>query len=94
VAQRPEYIDACYILGTTLKQQGDVDGAIDALRRSVTLDKQNAAAWNNLGLMLRRKGDTAGAQGCLPRRPKSGKPKSTRKRNNSSGGWRGIPNDS
>jgi Flp pilus assembly protein TadD len=32
------------------------------LRRSVALDKQNAAAWNNLGLMLRRKGDAAGAQ--------------------------------
>jgi Flp pilus assembly protein TadD len=62
VAQRPEYIEAWYILGTTLKQQGDVDGAIEALRRSVTLDKQNAAAWNNLGLMLRRKGDATGAQ--------------------------------
>jgi len=61
VAQRPEYNDAWYILGTTLKQQGDADGAIEALRRSVVLDGLNAAAWNNLGLLLRRKGDTAGA---------------------------------
>ena len=58
----PAYNDAWYILGTTLKQQGDTDGAIEALRRSVALDDQNAAAWNNLGLLLRRKGDQAGAQ--------------------------------
>lgn len=61
MAQRPEYNEAWYILGTTLKQQGDADGAIEALRRSVALDDLNAAAWNNLGLLLRRKGDTAGS---------------------------------
>ena len=62
VAQRPGYNDAWYILGTTLKQQGDVDGAIEALRHSVALDDLNAAAWNNLGLLLRRKGDKAAAE--------------------------------
>ena len=46
----------------TLKQQGDVDGAIEALQHSVALDDLNAAAWNNLGLLLRRKGDKAGAE--------------------------------
>jgi len=61
VLQRPDYNDAWYILGTTLKQQGDIDGAIDALKRSVALDGLNAAAWNNLGLLLKRKGDSDGA---------------------------------
>ena len=62
VAQQPGYNEAWYILGTTLKQQGDVDGAIEALQHSVALDDLNAAAWNNLGLLLRRKGDKAGAE--------------------------------
>lgn len=60
VEQGPEYVQAWYTLGNTLKQHGDADGAIDALRHSVKLDDQNAAAWNNLAL-LRRKGDIAGS---------------------------------
>lgn len=55
-------MDAWYQLGTILKQQGDVDGAIEALRRSVALDEQDAGAFNTLGLLLRKKGDIAGAQ--------------------------------
>jgi Flp pilus assembly protein TadD len=31
------------------------------------LDDQNAAAWNNLGLLLRRKGDKAGADAAFAR---------------------------
>jgi tetratricopeptide (TPR) repeat protein len=61
VARRSDYNDAWYILGTTLKEQGDTDGAIEALRRSVALDGLNAAAWNNLGLVLKKKGETAAA---------------------------------
>jgi Flp pilus assembly protein TadD len=49
------------MLGTTLQQQGDAKGAIEALRKSVALDALNAGAWNNLGLLLRRDGDTAGS---------------------------------
>ena len=45
-----------------LKDLGQVDGAIDALRRSVALDDKNAGAYNNLGLLLRRKGDAGGAK--------------------------------
>jgi hypothetical protein len=31
------------------------------LRKSVVLDGLNAAAWNNLGLLLRKDGDPAGS---------------------------------
>jgi Flp pilus assembly protein TadD len=57
----PDYNDAWYMLGNALKDQGDVKGAIAALRRSVALDRLNAAAWNNLGLLLRKDGDSAGS---------------------------------
>jgi Flp pilus assembly protein TadD len=46
------------MLGNNLKDQGDVDGAIEALQRSVALDNTNAGAYNSLGLLLRRKGKT------------------------------------
>jgi Flp pilus assembly protein TadD len=49
------------MLGNALKDQGDVKGAIAALRKSVVLDGLNAAAWNNLGLLLRKDGDPAGS---------------------------------
>ena len=62
VDQRPDYVEACYRLGSLLKDQGDVDGAIAALRRSVALDDTDAGAFNNLGLLLRRKGDMEGAK--------------------------------
>jgi Flp pilus assembly protein TadD len=39
-----------------------VDGAIDALRHSVTLDNNDAGAFNTLGLLLKKKGDAQGAQ--------------------------------
>jgi Flp pilus assembly protein TadD len=65
VAQRPDYNDAWYMLGTTLQQQGDAKGAIEALRKSVALDGLNAGAWNNLGLLLRRNGDKAGSEAAF-----------------------------
>ena len=49
------------MLGNALKDQGDVKGAIAALRKSVALDRLNAAAGNNLGLLLRKDGDAAGS---------------------------------
>jgi Flp pilus assembly protein TadD len=45
-----------------LKAQGDVDGAIEALRRSVELDPTDAGAFNTLGLLLKRKGDLEGSK--------------------------------
>jgi Flp pilus assembly protein TadD len=50
-----------------LKQQGDVDGAIEALRHSVSLDDQDAGAFNTLGLLLKRKGDESGAKEAFAR---------------------------
>ncbi|MDQ2713269.1 MAG: hypothetical protein M3Y24_13745, partial [Acidobacteriota bacterium] len=41
---------------------GDTDGAIDAMRHSVALDAADAGAFSTLGLLLRRKGDAAGAK--------------------------------
>jgi Flp pilus assembly protein TadD len=35
---------------------------IDALRHSVTLNDSDAGAFNTLGLLLKRKGDSAGAK--------------------------------
>ena len=45
-----------------LKQQDDRDGAIEALQKSVAIDPTDAGAFNTLGLLLKRKGDAAGAQ--------------------------------
>jgi len=58
-------VDAWLELGTVLQQEGDVAGAIEALRRTVALDSANAGAWNSLGLLLRRKGDAEGARAAF-----------------------------
>ena len=50
-----------------LKGQGDADGAIDALRHSVALDDKDAGAFNTLGLLLKHKGDAAGAKEAFDR---------------------------
>ena len=44
-----------------------MDGAIDALRHSVALDDKDAGAFNTLGLLLKRKGDEAGAKEAFAR---------------------------
>jgi Flp pilus assembly protein TadD len=49
-------------LGSILKDQGEVDGAIEALQHAVALDATDAGAFNNLGLLLKRKGDVEGAK--------------------------------
>ena len=67
VEQRPGYLDAWSRLGTVLKEQGDADGAIAALRKSVELGDDDAATFNNLGLLLKRKGDADGSKAAFAR---------------------------
>jgi len=42
--------------GWALQQEGRLDAAIAELREAVRIDEENAAAWNNLGLVLGKKG--------------------------------------
>ena len=48
-------------LAELLEESGDLDGAIVALQRTVTLDPACAAAWFSLGRLLRQRGDDASA---------------------------------
>ncbi len=49
-------------LGIKLYQQGDIKGAIEALRSAVKQRKDNSDAWHYLGLALNRNGDVKGAR--------------------------------
>ena len=51
--------------GIDAAEHGDLDGAIEALRRSIALNSQNAGAFNTLGLTLRQKGDAEGAKAAF-----------------------------
>ena len=48
--------------GIQLYKNGDVKGAIDALRLAVKRDKNDMTAWHYLGLVLEQKGDKGGAK--------------------------------
>ena len=50
------------MLGTALKQKGDLDGAESALRKAIQLDPANPGPYNTLGQMLRQKGDVEGSR--------------------------------
>jgi tetratricopeptide (TPR) repeat protein len=52
---------AHYNLGTALKAQGDLEGAIAAYRRAIDLEPKFAAAHTNLGTALMAQGDLEGA---------------------------------
>jgi Flp pilus assembly protein TadD len=65
VDQRPDYTDGWYQLGTILQQQGDVDGAIAALTKTVALDGTDDGAYNSLGLLLRKRGDLEGSKAAF-----------------------------
>jgi Flp pilus assembly protein TadD len=50
-----------FSLGTALRAQGDLSGAVAALREAVEFDAEYSAAWKLLGQALGESGDTAGA---------------------------------
>ena len=58
----PENADAWMMLGTALKQKGDLDGAEGALRSSIRLNAENPGAFNSLGQILRQRGDQDGSR--------------------------------
>jgi Flp pilus assembly protein TadD len=62
VKLRPDYAAAHYMLGTALKQKGDLDPAIEALRESIRLDPNDPGPHNTLGQILRIKGDLEGSK--------------------------------
>ena len=50
------------MLGTALKQKGDLEGAVTALRDAIRLDPENPGPYNTLGQVLRMKGDVEGSR--------------------------------
>jgi len=53
-------------LGNARRAMGDIDGAIEALKRAAALDPNNAITLANLGAMLAERGDISGArEACL-----------------------------
>jgi len=62
VAQRPEYGQAHYLLGSALKQKGDLDGALKALREAARLLPEDPGPSNMIGQVLRSQGDTEGSK--------------------------------
>ncbi|MDQ1470524.1 MAG: protein O-GlcNAc transferase, partial [Bryobacterales bacterium] len=62
VAASPDYAQAWYMLGTALKQKGDVDAASQALRKAISLEDSDPGPHNTLALMLRQRGDAEGAK--------------------------------
>jgi Flp pilus assembly protein TadD len=62
IAQRPDYAAAHYMLGTALKQSGDLEGAMNALREAIRLSPDDPGPYNTLGQVLRAKGDLEGSK--------------------------------
>jgi Flp pilus assembly protein TadD len=50
------------MLGTALKQKGDLGGAETALRAAIRYDPDNPGPYNTLGQLLRQKGDDEGSR--------------------------------
>jgi cytochrome c-type biogenesis protein CcmH/NrfG len=62
IAMSPGYAEAYFMLGTALKQKGDLDAAAAALRTAVRLDPTNPGPYNTLAQVLRQKGDIEGSR--------------------------------
>jgi Flp pilus assembly protein TadD len=62
VKLKPDYAEAHYMLGTALKQKGDLDKAEAALRTAIRLAPDNPGPYNTLGQLLRQKGDMEGSK--------------------------------
>jgi tetratricopeptide (TPR) repeat protein len=61
ITASPEFVQAYYGLGVTLRLKGDIQGAIDAHRQAIAIDKNYTPAYYGLGLALYLKGDVNGA---------------------------------
>ena len=62
---RPDYAEAYFMLGTALKQKGDSDSAVAALREAIRLNPNDPGPFNTLGQALRQKGDLTASQAAF-----------------------------
>jgi tetratricopeptide (TPR) repeat protein len=63
----PDYLEAVFNLGLSLRAMNRLDDALGALRHAAELAPQNAQVQYALGLTLKDRGDLAGAQAALDR---------------------------
>jgi tetratricopeptide (TPR) repeat protein len=61
----PNHSEALYLLGTLAGQKGDVDSAIELIRRSIALNADEPEAHRNLGVLLAQRGRFDEALGCF-----------------------------
>ena len=59
---KPDYAQAHYMLGTVLKQEGRLDEALQAFRRTLTYEPESAEAYLSIAEVLRQQKDAAGAE--------------------------------
>jgi superkiller protein 3 len=61
IQKRPDFLEAHYLMGLVLRQQGDLEGARAAFKKVLDLNPQMGLAYQGLGLVLREQGDVDGA---------------------------------
>jgi Flp pilus assembly protein TadD len=62
IGVNPSYGGAYFMLGTALKQNGDLEAAETALRAAIRYDPGNPGPYNTLAQLLRQKGDIEGSR--------------------------------
>ena len=62
VAQDPRHAHAVVALGVVQSRAGDLDSAVQTLRRAVELDPENTFAHQNLGACLLKRGESKEAE--------------------------------
>lgn len=65
---QPGSAEVLYAMGSLYLSGGDLDGAIDYLRRSLTVSPENNAAWSQLGLAYEKLGNHGEAKRCYEKR--------------------------
>ena len=68
---KPDFAEAHNNLGTALKAQGKLDGAVVHYQRALALKPDFAEAHNNLGNTLNDQGQLDGCSGALPARTRA-----------------------
>jgi tetratricopeptide (TPR) repeat protein len=66
-ARMPERAAAWFLLGRVRHAAGDLDAAIDFLRKAIALDPRLAPAHSDLGIFLQGRGQLAEAEACYRR---------------------------